>query len=98
MNGFTKRLRVPLVWGLKCLRPSTLVLPFKLMHLVLLLRRSASTRVLFFFPFYHIGGAEKVHAAIVSTAGDSLVFFTRRSSNRGFYDEFHASSTCMDIS
>lgn len=55
----------------------------------------------FFFPFYHIGGAEKVHAAIAKATGNPkcIIFFTRKSQNDLFYQEFE-SSGCVtkDIS
>ncbi|NTS42208.1 glycosyltransferase family 4 protein [Flavisolibacter sp. BT320] len=58
-------------------------------------------RIFFFFPFYHIGGAEKVHLNIAKAIGgnDCIIFFTRKSQNKLFYDEF-ASSGCVikDIS
>lgn len=46
--------------------------------------------IYFFFPFYHIGGAEKVHAQIVDACKDkkALILFTRHSHNQGFYDQF----------
>jgi glycosyltransferase involved in cell wall biosynthesis len=55
----------------------------------------------FFFPFYHIGGAEKVHAAIARATGnpDCIIFFTRKSQNDLFYKEFESSGCVMkDIS
>lgn len=55
----------------------------------------------FFFPFYHVGGAEKVHANIAKAIGNRncIIFFTRKSQNDLFYREF-ASSQCAlrDIS
>ena len=47
-------------------------------------------RVFFFFPFYHIGGAEKVHAQIAEAAGgeDCIIYFTRRSSDDRFLEDF----------
>ena len=55
----------------------------------------------FFFPFYHIGGAEKVHLNIAQAVGgkDCIIFFTRKSHNDLFYAGF-ASSGCVikDIS
>ncbi|MDD2337894.1 MAG: glycosyltransferase, partial [Geobacteraceae bacterium] len=40
----------------------------------------------FFFPFLHVGGAEKVHTEIVSCVAEykPWVFFTKRSSNNSF--------------
>lgn len=44
----------------------------------------------FFFPFYHTGGAEKVHALITQATGneDCIIFFTRRSVDDNFYIDF----------
>lgn len=51
-------------------------------------------KVFFFFPFYHIGGAEKVHAQVAQACGgnDCILFFTRRSHNNLFYEEFKRSN------
>ena len=50
-------------------------------------------RVFFFFPFYHTGGAEKVHAQIANATGgnDCIVFFTKRSADNRFLTEFKKS-------
>jgi glycosyltransferase involved in cell wall biosynthesis len=47
----------------------------------------------YFFPFYHIGGAEKVHAQIALATGNNncIIFFTRKSHNKGFYETFKQS-------
>ena len=44
----------------------------------------------YFFPFYHTGGAEKVHALITQATGNNrcIVFFTRKSDDDNFYDDF----------
>ena len=44
----------------------------------------------YFFPFYHTGGAEKVHALITRATGNDrcIVFFTRKSDDDNFYDDF----------
>lgn len=49
--------------------------------------------VYFFIPFYHIGGAEKVHAQVTQATGnnDCIIFFTRQSHNEGFFEEFKKS-------
>ena len=55
----------------------------------------------FFFPFYHVGGAEKVHAHIAKATGNSncIIYFTRKSQNHLFYSEFADSGCTMkDIS
>ena len=47
-------------------------------------------RVFFFFPFYHTGGAEKVHAEIAEATGgnDCIIYFTRRSLNERYLEKF----------
>ena len=50
-------------------------------------------RVFFFFPFYHTGGAEKVHAQIAAATGgnDCIVFFTKKSVDDRFLEDFKKS-------
>ena len=58
-------------------------------------------KIFFFFPFYSIGGAEKVHAQIAQAVGnkDCIIFFTRHSKNDLFYEEFKKSGCrLVDIS
>ncbi len=47
----------------------------------------------FFFPFYHTGGAEKVHALVAQATGNKhcIIFFTRKSHDKNFYKEFEQS-------
>jgi len=49
--------------------------------------------VFYFFPFYHTGGAEKVHAQITNATGgnDCIIYFTKRSADRRFMDDFKKS-------
>jgi L-malate glycosyltransferase len=57
--------------------------------------------IFFFFPFYHIGGAEKVHALVAQALGNEkcIIYFTRRSHNDLFYEQFTASGCVIkDIS
>lgn len=57
--------------------------------------------VYFFFPFYHTGGAEKVHALIANVAGgaNTIIFFTRKSHNDAFLQKFKESgSDIRDVS
>src|SRR4051794_33570436 len=44
----------------------------------------------FFFPFYHTGGAEKVHLQIVEATGNerTIIFFTRKSKDGTFLSSF----------
>jgi glycosyltransferase involved in cell wall biosynthesis len=54
-------------------------------------RRSKEYDIYFFFPFYHTGGAEKIHAQIAKAVGKTkkcIVFFTRKSVDERFLQEF----------
>ena len=58
-------------------------------------------RVFFFFPFYHTGGAEQVHAEIAAATGgaDCIIYFTRVSANHRYLEEFKNSGCQLkDIS
>lgn len=50
-------------------------------------------RIYFFFPFYHVGGAEKIHGQVVHATGgtDCVIYFTRRSQNALFREDFERS-------
>jgi glycosyltransferase involved in cell wall biosynthesis len=54
----------------------------------------------FFFPFYHVGGAERVHIDILRTVADKnpWIFFTNESDNDAFYKEFCNYGKAFDIS
>ena len=56
--------------------------------------------LVFFFPFYHTGGAEQVHADIVSAVADQnpLVVFTRRSENHQYRELFSKQAQVLDAS
>ena len=57
--------------------------------------------VLFIFPFYHTGGAEKVHSLIANTFRNkkALILFTRKSSDSRYLDAFKTSGhQIFDIS
>lgn len=53
----------------------------------------------FFFPFYHTGGAERVHSQIAGCFKDQQpwIFFAKRSADRGFREQFEQSGCCFDI-
>lgn len=54
---------------------------------------------IFFFPFYHTGGAERVHLDIVKTTGKkkSITVFTHHSGNDHFYKEFESYSHVVNL-
>lgn len=57
--------------------------------------------VYFFFPFYHTGGAEKVHALIAAAIGNSncIIFFTKKSHDEGMLQKFKETSCVLkDVS
>lgn len=53
----------------------------------------------FIFPFYHTGGAEKVHADITACCRTEQpwVFFAKRSRDTAFLARFRAAARCFDI-
>lgn len=58
-------------------------------------------KVFYFFPFYHTGGAEKVHSLVAKATGDKdcIIFFTRKSHNAAFYQKFvDTGCTIRDVS
>lgn len=63
------------------------------------IRRVKDRSHFFFFPFYHVGGAEIVHAAICKTIADQqpVIFFTKISDNRAYWEEFSKYGDCIDI-
>jgi glycosyltransferase involved in cell wall biosynthesis len=58
-----------------------------------------SGRHFFVFPYMHVGGAEKVHAAIAGTvaAEKPIVIFSGFSDNKKFLARFEKSGTVMDV-
>ena len=62
-------------------------------------RRRKSISNMFFFPFYHIGGAEKIHAAIMAIVADKrpVVFITERSSGKAMYKAFARNAEVLDV-
>ena len=56
-------------------------------------RPTKEYKVYYFFPFYHIGGAEKIHAqvAIATGGSDCIIYFTKKSANTGMLQTFNKS-------
>lgn len=57
--------------------------------------------IFFFFPFYHTGGAENIHRHIAKATGgkNCIIFFTRKSKDKTYYQDFIASGCSIrDIS
>src|SRR5215210_6886030 len=65
-----------------------------------LFARRNPSGLFFFFPFYQIGGAEKVHADIVACVADRRpwVFFTNKSKDAKFKFLFDRSARVFDLS
>lgn len=53
----------------------------------------------FFFPFYHVGGAERVHLDILKVVAEKnpWIFITSKSANDAFYEEFMAYGKVITI-
>jgi glycosyltransferase involved in cell wall biosynthesis len=90
-------------WIWKRKAEDVLLFPFVLLGRLIARMRPLEReyRIFFFFPFYHTGGAEKVHAQIVQATGgaDCIVFFTRRSQSATFLQAFRESGCAIrDVS
>lgn len=90
-------------WTNKRKIESALISPFILAGRLLARLRPLDReyRIFFFFPFYHTGGAEKVHLQIVQATGDEdcIVFFTRKSQANTFRNAFEKTNCrIFDIS
>lgn len=62
-------------------------------------RKMNRAEVVFFFPFYHIGGGEKVHLNIIKSIKrqKTCTFFTGESASRNFLSEFKQNTRVIDI-
>jgi L-malate glycosyltransferase len=85
----------------------TVKIPKKINRLKMLIRfaKTMSTSkndsgLFFFFPYYHVGGAERVHIDILRTVVDKnpWIFFTNESENDAFYSEFSKYGKAFDLS
>lgn len=58
---------------------------------------TAKRRFFFFFPYFHVGGAERVHADIVGCMpdGTSIIFFTHRSRDKKMLPQFRCAGKCF---
>ena len=65
----------------------------------LLNKVSKPVNAVYFFPFYHTGGAERVHASILESAGhkNAITFISSRSSNSAFLTKFSEYSPVIEI-
>lgn len=55
--------------------------------------------ILYFFPFFHTGGAERVHASILEAVNskNAFTFITGRSANTAFFNKFSACSRVIEV-
>lgn len=62
-------------------------------------KKLSNKKVFFFFPFYHIGGAERVHIDILKVFKDYQIvcIITNQSQNNYFYEEFISNSEVIEI-
>ncbi len=78
--------------------------PFTLLRTFFRVKRQlkeaeSSVSHLFFFPYYHSGGAEKVHASILETVADKrpMVIITGQSANAALLNEFSKHSYILEV-
>lgn len=75
---------------------SVFIYPFILLGkcIALLKPLKKEYNIFYFFPFYHTGGAENVHALITLATGDSncIIFFTKTSADTTFLKQFQLSN------
>lgn len=67
---------------------------------VLAFKRAVSkSEIVFFFPYYHTGGAERVHIDILNAIKNKncVVVFTHHSSTHNFYKAFQSVATLFEI-
>ena len=57
------------------------------------------SKVIFFFPFYHTGGAEQVHLDIVKSLknAENTVFFSGKSSSKKYFLDFKSNCNIFEI-
>lgn len=62
-------------------------------------RKIKSSEIIFFFPYYHTGGAERVHSDILKSIlyKKSCVIFTHKSATNNFKKEFNNYANCLEL-
>ncbi|TDE28044.1 glycosyltransferase [Flavobacterium ranwuense] len=63
------------------------------------LKKIKKADIIFFFPYYHTGGAERVHLNIVKALCNKniCVIFTNNSATKNFRTQFYEHSNCIEI-
>lgn len=67
---------------------------------VLAFKRAVNkAEIVFFFPYYHTGGAERVHIDILNAIKNKncIVVFTHHSATQNFYNAFQSAATLFEI-
>jgi len=62
-------------------------------------KKIKSAENVFFFPYYHLGGAERVHVAILKAMKDQkcTIVFTHGSATKSFYEEFKSYGSVIEL-
>lgn len=63
------------------------------------LKKITQAEIVFFFPYYHTGGAERVHLSILQALNPQkcCVIFTHLSATKNFYDQFNQVASIIEI-
>ncbi len=63
------------------------------------LKSNGPVSTIYVFPFFHTGGAERVHASILEAVNqkNSICFITSRSANRAFYEAFARYTRLVEV-
>jgi glycosyltransferase involved in cell wall biosynthesis len=63
------------------------------------LKKIKKANIVFFFPYYHTGGAERVHLNIVKALHNKnvCVIFTNNSATNNFRNQFYEYANCIEI-
>lgn len=62
-------------------------------------KKIQNSKFVFFFPYYHTGGAERVHLNILETLKQErcCVIFTHRSATKNFYEQFSLHADIIEL-
>lgn len=94
-----KIFRKPVKIIFKIIRANPLKLIVQLIRLKRILSMNKRQRIFFFFPFVHVGGAEKVHYSITRLVKEEnpIIFITKKSENTGYLNHFTHNGQVIDI-
>ena len=62
-------------------------------------KKIKQAEIVFFFPYYHTGGAERVHADIIKALDNKkcTVIFTEGSATKSFYKQFNENASIIEL-